>query len=159
LSTGPQDDFPVEASIPRGAASLESILSTEELRQRLFRPPDDETENRALVAPASCMVGPNSHVLGTSAETILDNTQCDSAGLSLLAKDSRQLFAGRRLRRNGSRTPKAERNRRDYRDRGMEPLIFGDRNTPRRFRNANGPATGGLIRPAFYDIPWRRNRL
>jgi hypothetical protein len=38
LSTGPQDDFPAEASIPRVAASLESILRTEESRQGPSRP-------------------------------------------------------------------------------------------------------------------------
>jgi hypothetical protein len=39
-----KNDLPPEASIPHGAASLESILCTEELRLRLFRPPDYETE-------------------------------------------------------------------------------------------------------------------
>jgi Carboxypeptidase regulatory-like domain/TonB dependent receptor len=38
LSSGPQDDFPTVASIPQAAASSESILCTEESRQRPARP-------------------------------------------------------------------------------------------------------------------------
>jgi PAS domain S-box-containing protein len=80
-------DFPVEASIPDGGVSLESILCTEELRRRPRRPPDYEKENRALVALASALADSRSNILQTLAETILDVTQCDSAGLSLLTKD------------------------------------------------------------------------
>jgi hypothetical protein len=40
----PQEDFSVEESIPEGAASLESILCTEELRRPPWRPPDYEKE-------------------------------------------------------------------------------------------------------------------
>ncbi len=43
-----QKDVPLETSIP--TASLESILCTEELHRRPWRPPDHEKENRALVA-------------------------------------------------------------------------------------------------------------
>ena len=50
-----KDDFPVEASIPDGIASLDSILCTDELRRRAWRPPDYEKENRALVALASAL--------------------------------------------------------------------------------------------------------
>ena len=88
----PQEDFPVEESIPEGAAPLESILCTEELRSRPRRPPDHEKENRALVALASAMVDPKSNILQTFADTILDVTQCDSAGLSLLTKDGGKRF-------------------------------------------------------------------
>jgi PAS domain S-box-containing protein len=85
--TKSQKDLPLEDSIPEGAASLESILCTEELRRRPWRPPDYEKENRALVAVASALVDSKSNVLQTLAETILDVTQCDSSGLSLLTKE------------------------------------------------------------------------
>ncbi|MBR0713648.1 GAF domain-containing sensor histidine kinase [Bradyrhizobium liaoningense] len=79
--------FPVEASVPPGAVSLEAILCTEELRRRPWRPPDHEKENRALVALAGALVESPSNILQTLAEIILDVTQCDSSGLSLLTKD------------------------------------------------------------------------
>ena len=92
MATGPQDDFSAEESIPQGAASLESILCTDELRRRPYRPPDYEKENRALVALATAMVDPKSNILQTFAETILEITQSDSAGLSLLTKDGGNRF-------------------------------------------------------------------
>src|SRR5215471_4571818 len=76
---------PLEDSIPK--ASLESILCTDELRRRPWRSPDYEKENRALVALASALADPQSNILQTLAETILEVTQCDSSGLSLLTKD------------------------------------------------------------------------
>jgi len=79
--------FPVEASIPPGTVSLEAILCTEELRRRPWRPPDHEKENRALVALARALVESPFNILQTLAEIILDVTQCDSSGLSLLTKD------------------------------------------------------------------------
>src|SRR5215813_7881117 len=78
----------LEESIPGSrSAPLESILCTEELRLRPFRPPDYETENRALAALASALAESSSNILQTLADTILDVTQCDSSGLSLLTKD------------------------------------------------------------------------
>jgi PAS domain S-box-containing protein len=82
-----QNDFPVAASIPDGIASLDSILCTEELRRRPWRPPDYEKENRALAALASALVDSQSNILQILAETILEVTQCDSSGLSLLTKE------------------------------------------------------------------------
>jgi PAS domain S-box-containing protein len=75
----------IESSFP--AAPLESILCTEELKRRPSRPPDHERENRALVKLVSALADSPGTVLQTLAETILDVTQCDSAGLSLLTKD------------------------------------------------------------------------
>jgi hypothetical protein len=46
-STSPNDP-PLESAIP--TASLDSILCTEELRHRTWRPPDYEKEDGALVA-------------------------------------------------------------------------------------------------------------
>ena len=78
----------LEESIPGSrSVPLELILCTEELRLRPFRPPDYETENRALAALASALAESKSNILQTLADTILDVTQCDSSGLSLLTKD------------------------------------------------------------------------
>ena len=78
--------LPVEASIPDNTVSLESILCTEQLLRRPWRPPDYKKENRALVALASALMDPQSNILQTLADTILDVTRCDSSGLSLLTK-------------------------------------------------------------------------
>jgi PAS domain S-box-containing protein len=80
---------PLESSIPVGSAPLESILCTEELRRRPSRPPDYENENRALVKLVSALADSPSTIFQTLAETILDITQCDSAGLSLLTRDGK----------------------------------------------------------------------
>ena len=73
--------------MPPGTVSLEAILCTEELRRRPWRPPDHKKENRALVALAGALVESPFNILQTLAEIILDVTQCDSSGLSLLTKD------------------------------------------------------------------------
>ena len=78
---------PIESSIPAGAVPLESILYTEELHRRPSRPPDHEEENRALVKLVSALADSPSTMFQTLAETILQITQCDSAGLSLLTTD------------------------------------------------------------------------
>ena len=107
-----KNDLPLEASIPHGAVSLESILCTEELRRRPWRPPDYEKENRALVALAGALVESPFNILQTLAETILDVTQCDSSGLSLLTKDDGgkrfywPAIAGEWKRHIGSGTPR-----------------------------------------------------
>ncbi len=107
----PHDDFTPGDSIPEGAASLESILCTEELQDRPWRPPDYEKENRALVALATAMADANSNILQTFADTILEITQCDSAGLSLLTKDGGKRFywpaiAGQWKPHTGGGTPR-----------------------------------------------------
>jgi PAS domain S-box-containing protein len=82
-------DIQFEDSIPETGASLESILCTEELQRRPSRPPDHEKENRALVKLVSALADSPGTILQTLAETILDITQCDSAGLSLLTRDGK----------------------------------------------------------------------
>jgi PAS domain S-box-containing protein len=82
-------DVPLESSIPAGAAPLESILCTEDLHRRRSRAPDYEKENRALVKLVSALADSPSTILQTLAETILEITQCDSAGLSLLTRDGK----------------------------------------------------------------------
>jgi PAS domain S-box-containing protein len=80
-------DLTLDASVP--AASLESILCTEELQTRPSRPPDYERENRALVKLVSALADSPLTIFQTLAETIRDITQCDSAGLSLLTRDGK----------------------------------------------------------------------
>jgi PAS domain S-box-containing protein len=82
-----KNEVPLESSIPHGGVSLESILCTEELRRRPLRPPDYEKENSALVALVSALADSPRTILQTLAETILEITQSDSAGLSLLTKE------------------------------------------------------------------------
>jgi PAS domain S-box-containing protein len=81
------NDSTLEASIP--TAPLESILCKEPLQSRESRPPDYEKENRALVKLMSGLADSPSTILQTLAETILEITQSDSAGLSLLTKDGK----------------------------------------------------------------------
>ncbi|HJP92815.1 MAG TPA: ATP-binding protein [Pyrinomonadaceae bacterium] len=80
----------LEDSIAEGGASLESILCTPELQRRPSRPPDYEKERRALVTLMSALADSPSTIFETLAETILDITQCDSAGLSLLTRDGKK---------------------------------------------------------------------
>ena len=83
-------NIPLEDSIAEAGASLESILCTTELQRRPSRPPDYEKEHRALVALMSALADSPSTIFETLAETILDITQCDSAGLSLLTRDGKK---------------------------------------------------------------------
>jgi len=85
-----KSDILVEDSIPEPGTSLESILCTEELQRRPSRPPDYERENCALVTLVSALADSPSTIFETLAETILDITQCDSAGLSLLTRDGKR---------------------------------------------------------------------
>ena len=87
--TTSRNDVALEASIPEGGASLESILCTEELQRRPSRPPEYEKENRALAKLVSTLADSPGTIFQTLAETILDITQCDSAGLSLLTRDGK----------------------------------------------------------------------
>jgi len=82
-------DIPFGDSILEAGAPLESILCTEELQRRRSRPPDYEKENRALVALMGALADSPRTIFQTLAETILDITQCDSAGLSLLTVDGK----------------------------------------------------------------------
>jgi PAS domain S-box-containing protein len=83
-------DISLEDSIREAGAPLESILCTEELGRRPSRPPDYEKENRALVALVSALADSPSTIFQTLAETILDITQCDSAGLGLLTRNGQR---------------------------------------------------------------------
>jgi PAS domain S-box-containing protein len=87
-----KSDIALEASIPNGAAPLESILRTEELHRRPWRPPDYEKENRALVALVSALADSPGTILQTLAEKVLEVLPADSAGLSLLTKDEKRFY-------------------------------------------------------------------
>src|SRR5215468_5531534 len=84
-------DVPSQGSIAQPTVSLESILCTEELQRRPSRPPDNEKENRALVALMSALADSPNTVFQTLADTILDITQSHSAGVSLLTRDGKEL--------------------------------------------------------------------
>ena len=83
------DNVPLSSSSPEGTAPLESILCTEPLQSRPSRPPDYEKENHALVKLMSALADSPSTIFQTLADTILEITQSDSAGLSLLTKDGK----------------------------------------------------------------------
>jgi PAS domain S-box-containing protein len=67
--------------------ALESVLCTEELQRRPARPPDHESETRALVALAQALADSPRTILQTLADTILTVFQCGSGGVSLVTKD------------------------------------------------------------------------
>jgi PAS domain S-box-containing protein len=71
---------------------LESILCTEELNRRPARPPDYETENRALGKLTQALADSPHTILQTLADTVLDIFGAGSAGLSLLTKDQSRFF-------------------------------------------------------------------
>jgi hypothetical protein len=66
---------------------IDSILCTAELRRRTSRPPDYNTENRALVTLAQALTDSPLTVLQTLAETLLEICRGGSAGISLLTTE------------------------------------------------------------------------
>ena len=108
--TNLQSGAPSEASISCGAASLESILCTEELLRRPCRPPEHETENSALAAMVSALADSPRTILQTLADKVLEILRADSAGLSLLTKDRQRFYwaaiAGAWQPHIGSGTPR-----------------------------------------------------
>jgi signal transduction histidine kinase len=85
-----QNDVLLDSSIP--GASLESILCTQELRNRPSRSPDYEKENRALVALANALADSPGTILQTLTDKVFDLLHSDSAGLSLLTKDENRFY-------------------------------------------------------------------
>ena len=74
------------------AAPLESILRTEQLRQRSERPPDYETENRTLASLVQALADSPRAILQTLADKVLEVLRAGSAGLSLLTKDGGRFY-------------------------------------------------------------------
>jgi hypothetical protein len=71
---------------------LESILCTEELLKRPWRPPDREKENSALVALVSALANSPQTILQTLVDKVLVILRAESAGLSLLTKDGKKFY-------------------------------------------------------------------
>jgi signal transduction histidine kinase len=91
-SASSKQNFPRQGSVPAGAAPLESILCTEELANRPWRPPDREKENSALVALVTALADCPQTILQTLADKVLEILRADSAGLSLLTKDEKRFY-------------------------------------------------------------------
>jgi PAS domain S-box-containing protein len=88
--TNLQNDGGLEVAVP--AASLESILCTEELLRRPSRRPDHDRENSALVALVAALADSPHTILQTLADKVLEVLSADSAGLSLLTKDEKRFY-------------------------------------------------------------------
>ena len=73
-----------------GCVPVESILCNDELNRRPSRPPDYESENRALVTLAQALADSPQTILQSLVDTILDVLQAGSAGVSLLSKDEKR---------------------------------------------------------------------
>jgi PAS domain S-box-containing protein len=152
-STKSEDDFSLDASIPDGAVPLKSILCTEELHRRPWRPPDYGKENRALVAMASALADSPRTILQTLAEKVLEGLQADSAGLSLLTKDDKRFYwaaiAGAWQPHIGGGTPRDFGPCGDVLDRNV-PMLFThwERRYP-YLQSATPLAAEGLLVP-FY---------
>jgi PAS domain S-box-containing protein len=82
-----KDAVTLASAIPDGAASLESVLCTEELPQRPSRVPDHAKENAALVTLAGALAESRHTILDILADAILRVTGADSSGVSLLTSD------------------------------------------------------------------------
>jgi PAS domain S-box-containing protein len=81
----PKDESPT--ALPSDSlVPLESILCTEELDRRPLRPPDYETETRALAALVQALADSPRTILQTLADKILEVFKAGSAGISLLTK-------------------------------------------------------------------------
>ena len=124
-----RNQLALQALLPGGMATLESILCTDELDHRPFRSPDYEMENGALVALVSALTDSPTAILQTLADTTLASLNADSAGLSLLTKDKKRFYwaaiAGAWSPHMGGGTP------RDFSPCG----IVLDRNAPLLFKH------------------------
>ncbi len=80
--TSPQTAFENESGV-----SLESVISTDELKRRPARPADYLAENQALIALAREIVSSPQNILQKLAETALTLCHAGSAGISLLEPD------------------------------------------------------------------------
>src|SRR5215467_3693188 len=89
---GNSGNVPFEPADQIAAAPLESIVCTQELRNRPSRPPEYEKENRALTALASALADSPATILQTLADKVLELLHAESAGLSLLTKDGKKFY-------------------------------------------------------------------
>jgi len=147
-----KNDVSLEA-FPDGGVPLDSILRTEELHRRPWRPPDYGKESRALVALAIALADLPHTILQMLAEKVLEVVQADSAGLSLLTKDEKKFHwaavAGAWQPHCGGGTPRDFGPCGDVLDRNV-PMLFThwERRYP-YLRPATPLAEEGLLVP-FY---------
>lgn len=92
LAVMTQTENAVNVATTESPVPLEAVLS-DELTRRPWREPDYKRENRALGALARALAESPREILRTFAQMILDVTESDSAGLSLLTIiDSEERF-------------------------------------------------------------------
>ncbi len=142
-------------ALDRGQVPLNEILCTEELSRRPRRPPDYETENRALGRLIEALGNSPETILQVLADTLLEVFKADSAGLSLLAEDGRNFewvaIAGAWNPHLGGGTPRDFGPCGDVLDCG-KPLLF--KHWERRYpylAAATPLAEEGLLVPFFVD--------
>ena len=92
IESGNSRNVPFESSNQIAAAPLESIVCTQELRNRPSRSPEYEKENRALAALARALADSPHTILQTLADKVFEVLNADSAGLSLLTKDGKRFY-------------------------------------------------------------------
>jgi PAS domain S-box-containing protein len=149
------NDFPLEASIPPGDVPLESILLTEELHHRPSRSPQYEKENRALVALAGALADSPRTILQTLAETILEVTESDSSGVSLLSSEGKRFcwaaLAGKWAPYVRGGTPRDFGPCGDVLDRNMPLLMEHWERRYTYFSLMSPPANEGLLVPFYVE--------
>jgi PAS domain S-box-containing protein len=149
------NDFPLEASIPPGDVPLESILLTEELHHRPSRSPQYEKENRALVALAGALADSPRTILQTLAETILEVTESDSSGVSLLSPEGKRFcwaaLAGKWAPYVRGGTPRDFGPCGDVLDRNMPLLMEHWERRYTYFSLMSPPANEGLLVPFYVE--------
>jgi PAS domain S-box-containing protein len=145
----------LETTIADDAASLESILCTEEVLNRPWRQPDYEKENSALVALVSALADSPRTILQTLADKVRELLHADSAGLSLLTKDEKRFYwaaiAGAWRPHIGGGTPRDFGPCGDVLDRNI-PMLFThwERRYP-YLKMAIPLAEEGLLVPFYVD--------
>ncbi len=108
---GQPASVPTTDAVFRASTGPASVISTLELSRRPTRPPDHESENRALVALVEAMTAASSdRILQTLVETARDLCRAHSAGLSLLEEDQKHFrwpaIAGQWAPHMGGGTPR-----------------------------------------------------
>lgn len=84
---------PISSAKPHDAiVPLEAILRTDELQERPTRPPDHETENRALNALVEALADSPRTVLQALADKVLEVLRAGSSGLSLLTETGERFY-------------------------------------------------------------------
>jgi signal transduction histidine kinase len=150
-----EKSVPLDPVQPKGVAPLESIVCTEQLRNRPSRPPNHERENAALVALSSALADSPRTILQTLADKVLDVLHADSAGLSLLTKDGNRFYwaaiAGAWQPHIGGGTPRDFGPCGDVLDRNV-PMLFSHWERRYPYLNTAKPlADEGLLVPFYVD--------